>query len=297
MLQRFVELFLPRLNQNNTGILLIHMIDPWGMKHMRRTNATNLDLNRNFLYDPNKIDPAFNPEYAQLEAFLQPHRPIKNFSLSSLKYLAGLFYHQLKIGKDLFLQASLLGQYSHPKGIHYGGESIQEETRVMMGLYREAFQDCSQIVHLDMHTGWGPRYQMSLVNSGLDPRSSAECVETYNYPKITAATAEEFYALRGDMIDYVYSLRDQEFPGTRLYSTSFEFGTFGDSLIADLRGLRAMIFENRLYWYGAKTPRIREKVQQEFRELFFPSEARWQEKAVADADMAFEGILAAEGLI
>ena len=83
----------------------------------------------------------------------------------------------------------------------------------------------------------------------------------------------------------------------RLYSTSFEFGTYGDSLLADLRDLRTMIFENRMYWNGVKNNRIREKVSQEFREFFFPAEMKWREKAVADADMAFQGILEAEGLL
>jgi hypothetical protein len=296
MLQRFVELFLPRLNPQNTGLLLVHMIDPWGMKHMRRTNAANVDLNRNFLYDPKAISPAFNPEYAQLEAFFEPRGPVGNFFLETLKYLSGLAYHRTRIGHKLLWQAARLGQYSHSKGLHFGGDAIQEETRLMMGLYREAFQVCDHIVHLDMHTGWGPRYQMSLINSALDSRSSAECVRAYNYPQVAAATADEFYALQGDMIDYVYTLRDLEFPDTRLYSTSFEFGTFGDSPISDLRDLRTMIFENRLYWHGARNQRIHEKVKDEFREFFFPTQKRWQEKAVVDADMAFQGILEAERL-
>ena len=121
-------------------------------------------------------------------------------------------FNQLQVGRDHFWQAARLGQYHHPKGTHYGGDSIQEETKVIMGLYREAFQMCNHIIHLDMHTGWGPRYQMSLINSSLDPRSSAECVQEYHYPRIAAATADEFYALQGDMIDYVYTLRNIEFP-------------------------------------------------------------------------------------
>ena len=36
MLQRFIEVYTPRLNPRNTGILLLHAINPWGMKHHRR---------------------------------------------------------------------------------------------------------------------------------------------------------------------------------------------------------------------------------------------------------------------
>ena len=86
MLQRFIKEYLPRLNPKTTGLLFVHTIDPWGMKHMRRTNSQNVDLNRNFLFDPQAINQAFNPEYAQLESFLEPHKPINNYFWSSIKY-------------------------------------------------------------------------------------------------------------------------------------------------------------------------------------------------------------------
>ncbi len=99
-----------------------------------------------------------------------------------------------------------------------------------MDLYRQALQAYDQILHLDMHTGYGPRYQMSLVNSVLETTTSQEFVQKFDYPLVVAANREEFYAIRGDMIDYVYALRNGEFPGKKLYATSFEFGTLGDRL-------------------------------------------------------------------
>ena len=51
VLQRFIDLYMPRFNPDNTGLLLVHTINPWGMKHKRRTNAKNVDLNRNFVWE------------------------------------------------------------------------------------------------------------------------------------------------------------------------------------------------------------------------------------------------------
>ena len=106
---------------------------------------------------------------------------------------------------------------------------------------------------------------------------------------------DEFYEVRGDMVDFVYMLRDREFPQTKLYSTAFEFGTFGESNWDKVRSLQAMVFENRLTWHGAANNRIEESVRREFLESFSPSEERWRRKAIADADQAFEAILRMTG--
>jgi hypothetical protein len=145
-----------------------------------------------------------------------------------------------------------------------------------------------------MHTGWGPRYQMTLVDSVYETRSSAELEETFQYPAVAAANPDEFYALQGDMIDYVYTLRDKEFPQVRLYATAFEYGTYGETVLDQIRCLRTMILENQAFHYGASENAGRQ-ARRDFRELFAPTAEDWKRKAVADADQAFEGILRAEG--
>jgi Protein of unknown function (DUF2817) len=62
MMKVFIEEFAPRLNPENTGLLLIHGLNPWGMKYHRKVNEHSVDLNRNFVID-GKFDPAINPEF------------------------------------------------------------------------------------------------------------------------------------------------------------------------------------------------------------------------------------------
>lgn len=297
MLQRFIQAYLPLLNPDDTGMLLVHAINPWGMKYKRRTNATNVDLNRNFVISLDDIDTAFNPDYTSLDAFLNPEKPVRGYFFDNLVFLTRLSAYTLTIGLSTLRRTALLGQYRHPKGLHAGGECLQEETRVLMDLYRKAYAQYAYIVHLDMHTGYGPRYQMSLVNSALDPTSSAEYTRRFDYPLVVAATAEEFYAIRGDMIDYIYAMVQREFPDKRFYATSFEFGTYGLSTGALIKTLRSMIFENQVHWHGASNSGLQNRIQHDFQELFFPEEEKWRAKAVADADQAFNGILKAEGFI
>jgi hypothetical protein len=296
MLQRFIELYMPKMDPRKTGILLLHAINPWGMKYHRRGNADNIDLNRTFIWNTG-FDPSFNAEYDSIDSFLNPPAKLTNLILSDLAYLFGLVWHVARMGMRGFDSAQLLGQYRQPKGLFYGGRETPEETRTLMELYRQVLGSYNQILHLDMHTGYGPRYQMSLVNSALDQHKSAEFVKRFNYPLVVAATADEFYALRGDMIDYIYALQQNEFPKKKLYATSFEFGTLGNSLHGLIHSPRVMIHENRVHWYGAGKEKIHAHAKQGFEELFHPAAEDWREKAVADADQAFAGILKAEGYI
>jgi Protein of unknown function (DUF2817) len=295
MLEFFRGKYLPRLDPETTGLLLVHAICPWGMAHRRRTNAENVDLNRNFVWDAGLLEPAFNPRYPQLEGFLGPAGKVGPLWLEQLGFLAKYLAQLIRVGKDEFWTGKILGQYAYPKGIHYGGTEIQEEVRVLKGLYRRAFEASGEILHLDMHTGYGPRDQMTIVNSPLEPRSSTEFIQELDYPLVAAMTADEFYEVRGDMVDFVYTLRDREFPQKVLYSTAFEFGTFGESHWEKVRSLQAMVFENRLTWHGAVNSRIEESVLREFLESFSPSEERWRRKAIADADQALEAILRMTG--
>jgi predicted deacylase len=296
MQQRFLANYLSRLDPRTTGLLLIHAINPWGMKHHRRVNANNVDLNRTFLWNQ-AFDPTFNPEYDSLNEFLNPDKTIESLALDNITFYTKLIWKLITKGLPSLKLAILIGQYRYSRGLYYGGEDYQEETQTLIDLYRQAFDTYEQILHLDMHTGYGPRYQMSLVNSALESRTSQEFVKRFDYPLVVAANPEEFYAIRGDMIDYVYALRDREFPEKKLYATSFEFGTLGDDIKGQISSPRAMMFENQLYWHGAVNDKLTERVKHDFEELFNPAAADWRAKAVADADQAFTGILKAEGYL
>lgn len=299
MLQLFCDQYLPCLDPATTGLVLVHAINPWGMKHWRRVNAMNVDLNRNFIWSspdrPPNYDPDFNPLYHRLSELLNPQTPVSSSLPNNLSFGFGLLRTLASVGVSSLRQSALVGQYHTPRGIYFGGSDRQEETRVLMALYRRHFALYPQILHLDMHTGYGPRYQMSLVNSFQETVDSAEFARRFEYPLVVKANPAEFYSIRGDMIDFVYELVANEFPDKRLYSTSFEFGTFGDSASAALRSMRATILENQLQWNGARSKADRDAVTEEFRELFAPAEIRWREKAIADARQAFGGILKDQG--
>lgn len=297
ILQLFQNEFLGMLDPRQTSLLLVHSINPWGMHTWRRVNRNNVDLNRNFLAGAPAFDPAWNPDYRRMNDLLNPSGRIHHPLPAGLVFATKLLAAQAQYGVHRFKDGVLKGQYHTHQGIYYGGNELQSETRMMMELFEHHTQGRQQVLHLDMHTGYGPRYQMSLVNSALEDRPSPEFVRRFGYPLVVKANASEFYTIQGDMVDWIYQHLRQQSPASRVFATAFEFGTFGDSVPAALRSLRATIDENRLHHHGAASDAVRRQVLAEFRELFFPSEARWREKALSDARQALRGILKAEEYI
>jgi hypothetical protein len=54
-----------------------------------------------------------------------------------------------------------------------------------------------------------------------------------------AGASTDFYTVTGDITEYFYQMRDEKYPSKKLLDTCFEFGTFGDSLPAQIRSIRA----------------------------------------------------------
>ncbi|MBK9925148.1 MAG: DUF2817 domain-containing protein [Anaerolineales bacterium] len=292
MLKLFMDEFAPRINVENTGLLLVHTINPWGMKYSRKVNENGVDLNRNFSYN-GKFDPSNNPYFLKLKDFLAPSHPLRSFATETLNFAGNTLKALIFEGASALTYAALLGQYAEPKAMYYGGAHYEEETEVMIGLLRQSLEQYQTVVHLDMHSGYGPRYQMSITVVPREPLNSAELSAKFKYPLVLRGDHKEFYAINGDITDYSYQLRDEHFPDKHIFACALEFGTYGDSLLSRLRSLRTMIFESQLYWHGAKDKQTETKVRSEFSELYFPSEARWREKAIADCRQAFNGIFSA----
>ena len=296
MMKIFIEEFAPRLDPENTGLLLLHGLNPWGMKHHRKVNENNVDLNRNFVLDGN-FDPEINPEFHRVKSLINPQRRIQSVGFENIQFWTRVIRTLFTAGSAVITKAALLGQHHTPNGFYYGGTRYQEGTTVAMDLYQRALEEYQSVIQIDMHTGYGPRYQMSIIMSPLDPMTSEETAKRFNYPLVLKINAEEFYDISGDMAAFYYQLRNQHFPNKHIFACGFEFGTFGSSLLARIRSLRVMVLENQMYWHGTKSEHTSKLIQQEFEEFYFPSEVKWREKALADGRQAFEGLLRAYQLI
>lgn len=297
VLQLFITEFLPQLNPTDSGVCLLHPLNPWGMKHFRRVNAHNVDLNRSFVAQAEGYDPSFNQDYDRLRFLLEPGGRVGPIWLEKLLFGWRLARALLLVGPDRILAATLEGQYRHHKGLYYGGADAPSQTSWLRQFISRLASQYDQLCWLDIHSGYGPRQQMTLVDSPLAPREPAEQSDRLGYPRVVQAEAATFYDIHGDMLDAAYRWFSEPGKPARFYGTAFEFGTFGDSMVASLRSLRAMILENQLHHAGARSERSAAWVEGEFKELFYPADPAWRRLAMADARHALAGVLKAERFI
>ena len=290
----FAEIY-PTLNTENTGILIVANVNPYGMKYMRRYNENNVDLNRNFIEDWDNFDRSSNTEYPKVDKFLQPEGKMGNAFWHEVGFYLSLAKEAIFTGADTISDALLTGQYEYPEGVYYGGDGDEKSTTYLKGVFRECLDsEYENIVHVDIHSGYGPRYNMVIFNSVQDETTEAEAVEMFGYDYIIAVDSEEFYPTFGDTTDYFYRLKNGMESDKDLYSTCFEFGTIGDSFFDSILSLKYTVDENRQHWYPTENKITEAVVRENYYELFYPTETEWREKTVADFKDAMFGVLGAK---
>ena len=292
MLDVFFREIYPTLDPSDTGVLVVANVNPYGMKYFRRYNENNVDLNRNFILDWDSFDLSSNKEYPKVDTFLGPTGKIGNGLWHEVGFYLSLGKTAITDGADTISDALLTGQYEYPQGVYYGGNGDEASTAYLKDVFSQCLDsDYENIVHIDLHSGYGPRYNMVIFNSVYETMNEADSQEAFGYDHIIAYDSEAFYATTGDTTDFFYRLADQKQANVSLFSTCFEFGTIGDAFFDTILSLKYTIDENRNHWYPTDNATSAEIVRQNYLELFYPTETEWREKTVEDFKTAAAGVL------
>lgn len=295
MLDVFFEEIFDGIDRTSTGVLIVANINPYGMKYMRRYNENNVDLNRNFIENWNDFDLSSNKEYPKVVSFLQPEGKIGNAFWHEAGFYLSLAKEAIFTGADTISDALLTGQYEYPEGVYYGGNGDEASTTYLKGVFNDCLDnEYENIIHIDIHSGYGPRYNMVIFNSVQDPTLEADAVKEIGYDYIIAQDSEEFYVTYGDTTDYFYRLSKSKNSDKSLYSTCFEFGTIGDGFFDSILSLKYTVDENRQHKFPTNNETSAEIVRQNYLELFYPTETEWRIKAINDFISAINGVLNAK---
>ena len=295
MLDVFFEDIYPTIDTDKTGILIVANVNPYGMKYMRRYNENNVDLNRNFIEDWSTFDLSSNKEYPKVDKFLQPTGKMGNAFWHEVGFYLSLAKEAIFTGADTISDALLTGQYEYAEGVYYGGNGDEASTTYLKGVFADCIDgEYENIVHVDIHSGYGPRYNMVIFNSVQDLTTEAEAKEMLQYDYIIAQDSEDFYVTYGDTTDYFYRLLKSKNSDKSLYSTCFEFGTIGDGFFDSILSLKYTVDENRQHWYPTTNKTTAEVVRQNYLELFYPTETNWRTKTIEDFTKAMTGVLNAK---
>ena len=292
MLDVFFQEIYPTLDTADTGVLVVANVNPYGMKYFRRYNENNVDLNRNFILDWDSFNLSSNKEYPKVDTFLGPTGKIGNGFWHEVGFYLNLGKTAITDGAGTISDALLTGQYEYPQGVYYGGTGDEASTAYLKDVFSQCLDSSyANIVHIDIHSGYGPRYNMVIFNSVFETMNEAESQAAFGYDYIIAYDSESFYATTGDTTDFFYRLAEQKQTRTNLFSTCFEFGTIGDSFFDTILSLKYTVDENRNHWYPTENETSAQIIHENYMELFYPTETAWREKTVEDFVAATTGVL------
>ena len=136
------DLILP----NNVAMLIVHSLNPWGMKYGRRCDQEGIDLNRNVI-DFNQL-PAVLPEYSLcLEKLTQTDD--KGRETLMQKYAQ-------QYGQSGFDRIFSGGQYHCSWGPFYGGTKPSWSSQLIDSIVVDYQLAARKLVVIDVHSGLGP---------------------------------------------------------------------------------------------------------------------------------------------
>ncbi len=133
------------------AVLMIHAVNPYGFAWLRRVTHENVDLNRNWI-DFAQILPA-NSGYADLAEAICPAEWTPEAQAASFQVLGGFI---AKNGMMAMQQAISGGQYSHPKGVFFGGAGPTWSRKTQTTIFDHYLKGAARVGIIDYHTGLGP---------------------------------------------------------------------------------------------------------------------------------------------
>lgn len=215
----------------DSALLLVHILNPYGMAWLRRVNAANVDLNRNFP-SPGQRWTGAPAAYRTLNDFLNPASPP---AWDGFLLRFGLLI--LRFGFSALLQAVATGQYDYPRGLFYGGSALQPESRLYLDWLSAQLNNTEFVLAIDVHSGLGPWGRESLF---AETQFSAT-LKTLLAPRPFAAMP---YNTQGGLCAALPPV----LPHARVAALTQEFGTY-----PPLQILHALREENRWHHYGNGT--------------------------------------------
>jgi len=245
---------IPRLPEG-AALVVIHVLNPYGMAWLRRFNENNVDLNRNFL---GSGDYAGVPKkYPELDSFLNPPSlPSSDFFLLRAGWII------CRYGFNPVKQAIAGGQYEYSKGLFFGGKQLEYGPQKVQEFLAGLLSSSEQLIAIDIHTGLGKFAEDALLVENT--HFSALRVQFGERVVPMEPDQSPAYRVQGAMITSIQRLC----PNARVMAVTQEFGTY-----RSLSVLRALREENRWHHHGGL---LNHPTKQILKNAFYPDNDTWR---------------------
>jgi len=245
-------------------IIMIHAINPHGFAHLRRWNEDNVDVNRNFA-DFSKPYPE-NTGYKELAEAVSPD----SISFwSNIRSMFKIYRYRLANGNPALKQAISGGQYTHSKGLFYGGQKETWSNTTVRKIISRYLSNARRVVYIDVHTGLG-EFGKAHIIIHENENSSA-------YKRAVGFWGNLLQTTHSEKSDCVYlpTTLKQAFPeilpSKEVTAVTLEFGT-----VSAFKVFWALRAENWLYHHGELNHPDADNIKTDLLHAFYPDDDDWK---------------------
>lgn len=287
-IQSFLLEYLHTKRYAYTSFLYIHLVNPWGTLNFRRTNPNNVDLNRNFVIHENDFK-RNNDDYTKINRSLNPETSFEDGLFTRVSFYLNFIYLITTHSIETLRRSILKGQYTHPKGVYFGGQQHQPEFSALKKIWNTQIQGYKKIAYIDLHTGYGEKGKLHLLSGRSDSDVSSKISEMYAPSKIDFTDSKNFYETTGDVLAYFQSNYNTV---GEIYPVTYEFGTLNSqTTLGSLDSLYRMVTENQVYHHKAKDKDSEAHAKKNFKDMFYPLDFEWRDKVLAQTKTQIDKVI------
>lgn len=260
----------------DTRVVFIHALNPYGMAYNRRVNESNVDLNRNCFREESarKGSPPF---YDIIDPIINPQSAPGWFNL----FLVQAAFSILKHGFQPLKQAVAGGQYEYPKGLYFGGTKTEDSVKFLEEFFLTRLSEARDIFVIDIHSGLGDYAGEIMMVDAVAPADLPEvCRDYLSTEPFYATPAGIAYQTSGQISEGICELLESQ----NVYWFTQEFGTYHPVRVAS-----ALREENRYHHFGEGNPEHYTK--RRLVDVFNPPDPVWREKVLLRGLEVFNGAL------
>ncbi len=262
--------------------MLVHALNPYGMRHMQRVNANNVDLNRNSILNNDFKSDSLVFKDQWLDSLVNP-KSWSEFYLFPLLLIYSLVVYGLKTSVQLIVT----GQYQKQNAMSYGGIEHEPEIKEFYKAIAPFFTKESKITHIDLHTGFGKYMNEYLM---VDTRREQTFFGNYcgkaNY--YINSEFPEYKNMKGGLINGFQQLLEL-YGNVRIESYHGMVQEFGTVNFAGIPIFIQMRLANFIKFYTSK--RNNDSLQKNMYDSFNPSLTEFQELAISKGWQRFSELL------
>lgn len=258
----------------NTGLLLISNVNPFGMKNFRRYTENCIDLNRNMPIDESLFQTK-NSAFEKLYDFLNPKGKLSFSWFKDECFFLSAAFKSVIYGKSTIREAAVKGQYQFNTGIYYGGNKKEIQVDFLDSIISAKSYEYKGIFSISLHTAYGERGRVHFWGTSSKDSNLLKITDyVFKGYSLDFNDTEDFYQITGDFESY---LENRFYPDKKCLVMTFEAGTLNSQdLSGSIKLLHYSIIENQGFHYGYKSIEDSLELRERVIEMYCPKSKEWR---------------------